>query len=72
MPTICKKLFFHRGARLSAKPTGGETSTGIGLWIVKRIVEAHKGKVWIKSSLGVGTVFTMQIPIEARYEITDD
>jgi len=60
------KRAFQRGAKLSAKPTGGETSSGLGLWIVKKIVEAHKGKIWIKSSLGVGTVFTIQIPIESE------
>ena len=65
------KRAFQRGQKLSAKPTGGETSSGLGLWIVKKIVEAHKGMIWIKSSLGVGTVFTIQIPIEAKEEEED-
>ena len=65
------KKAFQRGVKLSAKPTGGETSSGLGLWIVKKIVEAHKGKIWIKSSLGVGSVFTIQIPI-AAIDDTDD
>ena len=59
------KRAFQRGAKLSAKPTGGETSSGLGLWIVKKIIEAHNGRVWIKSSIGVGTVFTINIPIKA-------
>jgi len=59
------KRAFQKGAKLSAKPTGGETSSGLGLWIVKKIVEAHNGRVWIKSSLGKGTVFTLHIPIIA-------
>jgi signal transduction histidine kinase len=58
------KRAFQRGAKLSAKPTGDETSSGLGLWIAKKIIEAHKGKIWIKSSLGVGTVFIIQIPIK--------
>ncbi|MCL2312601.1 MAG: HAMP domain-containing histidine kinase [Firmicutes bacterium] len=62
---------FKRGQKLSARPTGeGETSSGLGLWIVKKIIEAHKGKVWIKSALGVGTVFTIHIPIEASQAAT--
>ena len=60
------KRAFKRGQKLSAKPTGDETSSGLGLWIAKKIIEAHKGKIWIKSSLGVGTVFTIHIPIETE------
>ena len=59
------KKAFQRGQKLSAKPTGvGETSSGLGLWIVKKIIESHNGRVWIKSALGVGTVFTIHIPIK--------
>lgn len=59
------KRAFQRGVRLSAKPTGNETSSGLGLWITKRIVEAHSGRIWIKSALGKGSVFTIHIPIKA-------
>jgi signal transduction histidine kinase len=58
------KAAFQRGAKLSAKPTGGETSSGLGLWISKKIIEAHNGNIRIRSSLGVGTVFTIQLPIQ--------
>jgi signal transduction histidine kinase len=58
------KYAFLHGKKLSARPTGdGETSSGFGLWIVKKIVEAHNGRVWVTSSLGIGTVFTIHIPI---------
>lgn len=53
---------FQRGARLSAKPTAGEHSSGFGLWIVKKMVEAHNGKVWVKSALGRGSTFAFSIP----------
>lgn len=54
---------FQRGARLSAQPTGGEPSSGLGLWIVKRLIETMKGKVWVRSALGKGSTFSFYIPI---------
>lgn len=54
---------FKRGAQLSAKPTGGESSTGLGLWIVKKLVEAHNGRVWVRSSLGKGSTFAFSLPV---------
>ncbi len=56
---------FNKGAKLTARPTAGETSSGLGLWIVKNIVEGHGGRVSIESKLGAGTKFTIQLPINA-------
>jgi signal transduction histidine kinase/DNA-binding NarL/FixJ family response regulator len=54
---------FGRFQRLSAKPTGGESSTGLGLSIVKRIVELHGGQVTAQSpGPGSGTTFTIALP----------
>ncbi len=57
---------FTRGTKLSARPTGGETSSGLGLWIVKNIVEGHGGKIELESKLGVGTKFTIQLPVNSN------
>ncbi len=57
------KRAFGRGARLSAMPTAGEPSSGLGLWIVKRIVEEHDGRVWVRSALGKGSTFAFQLPL---------
>jgi len=54
---------FQRGTKLSAQPTAGEPSSGFGLWVVKKLVESHKGKVWVKSKLGMGSTFSFSIPI---------
>jgi signal transduction histidine kinase len=54
---------FGRFQRLSAKPTAGETSTGLGLSIVKRIVDLHGGHVTVESpGPGQGAVFRMTLP----------
>jgi signal transduction histidine kinase/tetratricopeptide (TPR) repeat protein len=60
-PEDMKKLF-GKFARLSAQPTGGEHSTGLGLSIVKRLVEAMGGRVWCESELGKGATFILELP----------
>ena len=57
-----QKKLFGKFARLSAKPTGGEHATGLGLSIVKRMVEAMGGQVWCESVLGQGATFVVQLP----------
>lgn len=46
---------------LSAKPTGGETSTGLGLSIVKKYIDVMGGKVWCVSKLGKGSSFYVEL-----------
>jgi len=54
---------FGRFQRLSAKPTAGESSTGLGLSIVKRIIDMHGGDVTARSSgPGRGSTFTITLP----------
>lgn len=51
---------FRKFQQLSAKPTGGEASVGLGLSIVKKFVEAMNGGVWCESVLGKGTSFIVE------------
>jgi signal transduction histidine kinase/CheY-like chemotaxis protein len=55
---------FGRFQRLSAKPTAGESSTGLGLSIVKRIIDLHGGRVTVESAgPGKGAAFRMTLPV---------
>jgi len=57
-----QQRLFQKFVRLSAKPTGGEHSTGLGLSIVKKLVDVLHGKVWCESTLGNGATFVVQLP----------
>ncbi|MCV6637603.1 AAA family ATPase [Candidatus Albibeggiatoa sp. nov. NOAA] len=53
---------FGKFTRLSTKPTAGEHSTGLGLFIVKKLVNAMGGRVWCESELGYGATFILTVP----------
>jgi len=53
---------FTKFSRLSAQPTGGESSTGLGLSIVKRLVEGMAGMIGVDSAPGAGATFYVEFP----------
>jgi len=56
---------FQRFQRLSAKPTGGESSTGLGLSIAKQLVDLHGGAIWAHSDgKDKGAIFTIELPVK--------
>ena len=55
---------FRKYTSLSAQPTGGESSSGLGLSIVKHLVDAHRGKIVVKSAgEGKGASFVVELPL---------
>ena len=59
-----RKNLFRRFTTLSARPTGGEESTGLGLFIVKNLVEAHNGTIRAYSEgQGSGSRFVAEFPL---------
>ncbi len=61
-----QKKLFGKFQKLSPRPTGNETSTGLGLSIAKLIVELHGGKIWAESAPGRGSTFYIQLPLEQQ------
>ncbi len=57
---------FSGGAGLRNEPTGGEKSTGIGLTIVRKIIEEHKGTLTVESEVGIGSTFSFTLPLEGK------
>ena len=64
VPDESLSLIFDRFYRVrSEKATG----TGLGLYICKQIIDAHRGKIWAESTLGEGTTFFIELPINPAY-----
>lgn len=58
-----QELLFGKYSRLSATPTASESSTGLGLYITKRIVEQHNGNIWAESrGKDKGSSFIVELP----------
>lgn len=56
-------LLFKEFGRASVRPTAGERSIGLGLSIAQRMVKAHGGAIRVESEPGVGTTFTVSLPL---------
>jgi signal transduction histidine kinase len=57
---------FRPFQRTSVQSTAGEKSTGLGLTIAKKVVEAHNGTIRVSSKVGVGTVFSFTLPLHQK------
>ncbi len=69
-PEHIDKVFdrFHRIDTADTRKAGG---TGIGLYLVKHLVEAHGGKIWVESEVGKGSDFHFTLPVNPPKEILE-
>ncbi len=67
-----QQRMFKKFQRLSAKPTGGEHSSGLGLSIVKMLVEQMKGEIQLQSQLDQGSTFTVYFHKHTTEEIPSE
>ena len=62
---------FEKFSKLSPKPTSNESSTGLGLYIVKKFVVAMNGQVWCESEPGKGSAFVVELPNRANHKFSE-
>jgi two-component system sensor histidine kinase VicK len=62
IPKDLQPLIFDRFTKARRPGLRGEVTTGLGLSIVKRIVELHRGKIWVESEENKGAAFFIRIP----------
>ena len=60
-----QKYIFDRFYRVDASRSRTSGGTGLGLAIVKSLIEAHNGKIYVKSTAGDGATFSFEIPMES-------
>jgi signal transduction histidine kinase len=68
IPPEALETIFERYSRVDSQATKDIPGTGLGLPIVRQIVQLHGGKVWAESELGRGSVFHVTLPLAGAGE----
>lgn len=58
-----QERLFRKFERLTPRPTAGESSSGLGLYLVKQMVQRMGGRVWCESEPGSGSTFVIALPL---------
>ncbi|WP_020528154.1 ATP-binding protein [Flexithrix dorotheae] len=65
IPNELQPIIFDKFSRARREGLKGEASTGLGMSIVKQIVELHHGEIWLESRENIGSTFTIKVPRQA-------
>ena len=68
IPDSMKSIIFDKFTKASRRGTEGEKSLGLGMSIVKRIVELHNGHIWLESKENVGTTIFIELSLPTEEE----
>lgn len=71
IPKNMSAKIFERFERVDSRDTREVGGTGIGLYLVKHLVEQHEGRIWVDSEVGEGSTFTFKIPITPKKALDD-
>lgn len=63
IPSQEMQRLFKPFEKISTKKIGGEKSTGLGMLITRKIIQAHRGDIWVESHLGEGTIVNFTLPL---------
>ncbi|MCE5237200.1 response regulator [bacterium] len=63
IPRDAFERIFEKFGQVETRQAGRKMSTGLGLTFCKMVAEAHGGRIWVESELGVGSVFSLAIPL---------
>jgi signal transduction histidine kinase len=63
IPPDALSRVFERFFRARQPGTDHISGTGLGLSLVKAVIDAHQGRIWVESEAGKGTLFTIALPI---------
>jgi len=64
IPEDERSRLFQPFYRASIQPTGGESSTGLGLAIARKLVQEHLGQMHVESEMGQGSTFYFSLPLD--------
>ncbi|MCA9392257.1 PAS domain-containing protein [candidate division WWE3 bacterium] len=63
IPVEALPHMFQKFYRVSSLLEQGSKGTGLGLYIAKKLIELHNGRIWVESAEGKGTTFYFSLPI---------